>query len=605
MSADSTLARIDFGEAASRNRFKGLVQVMRGYWSDYSLATISLGVAALLKTGTYLLLRFYIDTYLVAEARPVALPILALGFVAVAVFEGGFTYLSGRLAAHTAEGVAQRLRNYVYDHLQHLPFRYHDGMQTGELVSRATSDVDAIRRFFAEQAIGAGRIILLFTVNLGALLYIHPGLAWRSVLVIPLIVVISLFFFRRISDLYEAYQEQEATLSTTLQENLSGVRVVRAFARQSHEREKFERDNWEKFQRGRSVLIMHSLFWPLTDILLGVQLLGGYYIAARMAIDGQITIGTYLAYAGLLIWLIFPMRTLGRLIVQMSTGMVSFGRVREILQESREPLEAGSDNERQSLRGEIEYRSVSLSYDGASEALQDIDLHIQPGETVALIGSTGSGKTSLVNLLPRFYEYTKGEVRLDGRPLTDYSRRYLRSQIGIVEQEPFLFSRTIGENIAYGVGRAVSQDEIRAAARAAAIDEVIQTFPDGYDTLVGERGVTLSGGQKQRVAIARTILKDPRILILDDAMSSVDSETELAIRQALADLRVGRTTFIIAHRVQSAMEADQVLVFDHGRIIERGTHQELVERGGMYAQVFEVQAQMEVELEKDISSVGG
>lgn len=605
MSADSTLARIDFGEAASRNRFKGLVQVMRGYWSDYSLATISLGVAALLKTGTYLLLRFYIDTYLVAEAQPVALPILALGFVAVAVFEGGFTYLSGRLAAHTAEGVAQRLRNYVYDHLQHLPFQYHDGMQTGELVSRATSDVDAIRRFFAEQAIGAGRIILLFTVNLGALLYIHPGLAWRSVLVIPLIVVISLFFFRRISDLYEAYQEQEATLSTTLQENLSGVRVVRAFARQSHEREKFERDNWEKFQRGRSVLIMHSLFWPLTDILLGVQLLGGYYIAARMAIDGQITIGTYLAYAGLLIWLIFPMRTLGRLIVQMSTGMVSFGRVREILQESRESLEAGSDNERQPLRGEIEYRSVSLSYDGASEALQAIDLHIQPGETVALIGSTGSGKTSLVNLLPRFYEYTKGEVRLDGRPLTDYSRRYLRSQIGIVEQEPFLFSRTIGENIAYGVGRAVSQDEIRAAARAAAIDEVIQTFPDGYDTLVGERGVTLSGGQKQRVAIARTILKDPRILILDDAMSSVDSETELEIRQALADLRVGRTTFIIAHRVQSAMEADQVLVFDHGRIIERGTHQELVERGGMYAQVFEVQAQMEVELEKDISSVGG
>lgn len=605
MSADTTLATIDFSEVASSNRFKGLLRIMRGYWSTYSMATISLGLAALLKTGTYLLLRFYIDTYLVAESQPVALPILALGFVGVAVFEGGFTYLSGRLAAHTAEGVAQRLRNYVYDHLQHLPFRYHDGMQTGELVSRATSDVDAIRRFFAEQAIGAGRIILLFTVNLGALLYIHAGLAWRSVLVIPLIVVISLFFFRRISDLYESYQEQEATLSTTLQENLSGVRVVRAFARQSHEREKFEKDNWEKFQRGRSVLIMHSLFWPLTDILLGIQLLGGYYMAARMAIDGQITIGTYLAYAGLLIWLIFPMRTLGRLIVQMSTGMVSFGRVREILEQNREPLEAGSDNGRQPLRGEIEYRSVSLSYDGHSEALQDIDLHVQPGQTVALLGSTGSGKTSLVNLLPRFYEYTSGEVLLDGRPLTEYSRRYLRSQIGIVEQEPFLFSRTIGENIAYGVGRAVTREEIRAAAQAAAIDEVIQTFQDGYETLVGERGVTLSGGQKQRVAIARTILKDPRILILDDAMSSVDSETELEIHRALADLRVGRTTFIIAHRVQSAMEADQVLVFDHGRIIERGTHQELVETGGMYARVYEVQAQMEVELEKDISSVSG
>lgn len=605
MSAETSLGTIDLGAGESGNRLVGLLRIMRGYGASYSLATFSLGLAALLKTGTYLLLRFFIDTYLVSDSQPVALPLVALAFVGVAAFEGAFTYLSGRLAAHTAEGVAQRLRNYVYDHLQHLPFRYHDGMQTGELVSRATSDVDAIRRFFAEQAIGAGRIILLFAVNLAALLFIHPGLAWRSVLVVPVIVVISLFFFRRISDLYEAYQEQEAALSTTLQENLSGVRVVRAFARQGYARQKFERDNWEKFQRGRSVLMMHSFFWPVTDILLGVQLLAGYYMAARMTIAGEITIGTYLAYAGILIWLIFPMRTLGRLIVQMSTGMVSFGRVREVLLQSREPLDLGTENDLQALRGEIEYRSVSLSYDGKSQALQEIDLHVQPGETVALLGSTGSGKTSLVNLLPRFYEYTGGQVLVDGRPLTDYSRRYLRSQIGVVEQEPFLFSRTIGENIAYGAGRDVSQDEIEAAAQGAAIHEVIGTFPDGYATLVGERGVTLSGGQKQRVAIARTILKDPPILILDDAMSSVDSETEMEIRGALADLRIGRTTFIIAHRVQSAMQADQVLVLDHGRIIERGTHQELLDLGGMYARVFQVQAQMEVELEKDISSVRG
>lgn len=605
MSADSSIGAFEFGDAATSSKLAGLLRMMRGYWSRYTMATLSLGLAALLKTGTYLLLRFYIDTYLVAESEPVALPVLALGFVGIAAFEGTFTYLSGRLAAQTAEGVAQRLRNYVYDHLQHLPFRYHDGMQTGELVSRSTSDVDAIRRFFAEQAIGAGRIILLFAVNLGALLLLHAGLAWRSVLVVPVIVVISLSFFGRISKLYEAYQQQEATLSTTLQENLSGVRVVRAFARQDHEREKFEVDNWEKFERGRKVLMMHSIFWPLTDILLGIQLLSGYYLAARMAIGGQITIGTYLAYSGILIWLIFPMRSLGRLIVQMSTGMVSFGRVREVLEQGRESLDAGSGSEQQPIRGEVEFRSVSLSYDGDHEALRDVSLHVRPGETVALLGSTGSGKTSLVNLLPRFYDYTGGEVLLDSRPLNGFSRRFLRSQIGIVEQEPFLFSRTIGENIAYGVGEIVSQEDIENAARAAAIDDVINSFPNGYDTLVGERGVTLSGGQKQRVAIARTILKDPRILILDDAMSSVDSETELEIRRSLAALRAGRTTFIIAHRVQSAMEADQVLVFDHGRIIEHGTHKDLLAKGGIYARVFEMQARMEVELEKDITSVSG
>jgi len=383
--------------------------------------------------------------------------------------------------------------------------------------------VDALRRFFSEQAIGVGRILLLFTINFSALLSLNVTLALISIIVVPFIFVTSIFFFRRVTKAYEAYQEQEAVLSTTLQENLTGVRVVKAFARQSYERDKFEKENWEKFQRGKRLSIMHSLFWPASDIICGFQMLGGFTVGALMAINGSISVGTYLAYAGLVVWLIWPMRNLGRLIVQTSTGMVSFGRVLEIIKQDREPLEDGDHQLQGEIRGELVFRDVCFEYDGEeASVLEEISFRCAPGEAVALLGSTGSGKTSLVNLLPRFYEYTAGSITLDGVELKRYSRKFLRSQVGIVEQEPFLFSRSIRENITYGVGRDVPQEEVEAAARAAAIHDVVMSFPDGYNTLVGEKGVTLSGGQKQRVAIARTLLKNPRILILDDSTSSVD-----------------------------------------------------------------------------------
>ncbi len=362
--------------------------------------------------------------------------------------------------------------------------------------------------------------------------------------------------------MYESYQEQEATLSTTLQENLTGVRVVKAFARQDFEGRKFEGENWEKYQRGRRLLRLHAIFWPTTDILLVAQLLTGYTLGALMAIQGTISVGTYLAYAGLLVWLIFPMRNMGRLIVQMSTGIVSFGRVMEVVRQSREDLLSGELQPSGPVRGEIAFDHVDFAYETEEPVLKDITFACQPGQVVALLGSTGSGKTSLVNLIPRFYDFTSGKITLDGRDLRTYPRAFLRAQVGLVEQEPFLFSRTIRENITYGVKRQVSQEDIEGAARAAAIHDVILTFPEGYDTLVGEKGVTLSGGQKQRVAIARTLLKDPRILILDDSTSSVDTETEVEIRGALARLMQGRTSFIIAHRIQSVMDADLILV--HG-----------------------------------------
>lgn len=586
-------------------RLAGLWQMLLGYRRRYLAATISLALAAATKTATYLLLAYFIDTVLgKGQGGAGILPLVALGFILLAFFEGGFTFLSGRLAAETAEGIALRLRTRLFDHLQHLSFTYHDQTKTGDLIQRVSSDVDAVRRFFADQAIECGRILMLFTINLAVLLNLNWQLALWSVVVVPFVAVASLYFFKRIETRYESYQEQDGRLSTTLQENLAGVRVVKAFARQAYERERFEHDNWEKYLRGRRLLIEHALYWPLTDVMCGIQLLAGLLIGAVMTLNGTLSLGDYLAYSGMIVWLIWPMRNLGRLIVQMSSGLVSYSRVAEVLAAEREPLDQGSHTPDSAVRGELLFSQVSFGYDVADNVLRDISFHCAPGQVIALLGPTGSGKTSLVNLLPRFYEYTGGSLTLDGVELNSYPRRYLRQQIGIVEQEPFLFSRTIRENITYGVGRNVGQAEIEAAAAAAAIHDVICSFPAGYDTLVGEKGVTLSGGQKQRITIARTLLKNPRILILDDSTSAVDSETEATIRSAMERLMVGRTTFIIAHRIQSVMNADLILVLDHGAIVQRGTHDELLGQPGMYRRVYDLQVHIEHELEKEIADVG-
>ncbi len=604
MSAIPAYLNFDLKNALAKNRLTGLWRMMSGFRGKYFAATISLGVAAIAKMATYMLLRYFVDNYFTNANPKYSLVMIALGFVLLALVEGGFTFNSGRLAARTAEGITRRNRNYLFDHIQHLSFSYHSQTTTGELIQRATSDVDAIRRFYADQAIGFGRVILLFAINFGAILRLNVQLALISIIAVPFVVLASFFFFRRITKAYQAYQEQDAILSTTLQENLSGVRVVKAFARQQFEIEKFERDNMEKFIRGKRLNKMHAYFWPVTDVICGLQILAGYFVAAQMAINGSITVGTVLAYMGLVVWIVYPMRNLGRLIVQISSGMVSYNRVMDIIREDREPLDSGDHKPTQAPSGELVFENVGFEYEPGKPVLEDITFACKPGQVVALLGSTGSGKTSLVNLLPRFHDYTQGQIYLDGVELNRFTRRYLRQHIGIVEQEPFLFSRSIRENISYGVGREVSDEEIEKAARAAAIHDVILTFPHGYHTVVGERGVTLSGGQKQRVAIARTLLKNPRILILDDSTSSVDTETEAEIREALQNLMRERTTFIIAHRIQSIMDADLILVMDNGRIVQHGKHEDLVNQEGIYRQIFNIQTRIEEELEKEIASVG-
>ncbi len=593
----------DLKQTVTDNRLLGLWRMLTGYRWFFVGATAAVGLAAVFHTGFYFLLRYYTDNVLGEPALQDRLPWVALGVVVLALFQGLFTFLGGRWAAAAAEGATIRLRDYLYDHIQRLSFSYHDRTATGELIQRATSDVDAMRLFYAEQAIGFGRVIMLFLVNFVALLFLNQQLALISVIVIPFLLLVSALFFGRIAKRFEEFQEQEAKLSTTLQENLSGIRVVRAFARQEYEEEKFEGDNFERFRRGKRLLVMHAFYWPSTDILVGGQMLIGFAVGALMAINGTITVGTYLAYLGLLGWLLWPMRNLGRLIVQMSQGMVSYSRVRDVIKEDREPIYAGNVRPDCPIKGDVRFENVSFEYDGDATVLHDISFHCPPGTSVALIGSTGSGKSSLVNLLLRFYEYTSGSIKLDGVELKEYQRYYLRRQIGIVQQEAFLFSRTIVDNIRYGVDRDVTDEEVAEAARAAAIHDVILSFPDGYNTIVGEQGVTLSGGQKQRIALARTLLKDPHLLILDDATSAVDTETEAAIRDSLEQLIPGRTTFIIAHRIQTVMSADLILVLEKGRIVQCGTHEVLIQEEGPYREVFKLQTLIENELEQDLAKV--
>ncbi len=590
---------LDLKKTISTNRLVGLWRLLGGFRLIYLGAVVTLAIATAAKTVTYLLLRYFIDEALLAAPEHAAAPfwLIALGFVALAILQGGFTFLSGKLTARSAEGAILRLRNYLFDHIQRLSFTYHDHAQTGELVQKCSSDVDMIRRFFAEQAIGLGRIGLLFVINFAALLLINVKLALISLISMPIVITISIYFFKKIYTAYDAHQNQEGILSTTLQENLSGVRVVKAFARQQFEIDKFEQQNSKQYRLGRQLTRLHSLFWPIVETISGVQMVLVFFVGALMAINGEITVGSYLAVAGLVIWIIWPMQQLGRLIVATSMGLVSYSRVAEIINEPAEELNEAQTGAAKPVKGHLEFHNVSFEYDDHSRILHHISFAVEPGETVALLGPTGSGKSSLVNLLPRFYDYTGGSILLDGLELRNYPKYALRRQIGIVEQEPFLFSRTVRENIAYGVDRTVSDEEIEAAARAAAIHDVIMTFPDGYNTLVGEKGVTLSGGQKQRVTIARTLLKDPAILIFDDAVSAVDTETETEIHAALERLRQGRTTFIIAHRIQTVMQADKILVLEKGQIVQQGSHQQLLTQDGIYRRIYQLQAQIEQDIQ--------
>ncbi len=597
-------AALDMAKVLStKNKLLSLWHLMHGYHFHYFVSTVFLALAAFARTGMYIFLGNFIDRLMNEKLIGQELTLEALTFGSLIALQALSSFMSSWMANFSAENTTRRLRDYLFDHIQRLSYSYHSESKTGDLLERATSDVDTLRRFFADQAIGVGRIVMIFIISFAAIARMNLRLAFVSIIIIPIVLVVSILFFKRLSKTYEAYQEQGAILTTDLQENLSGIRVVKAFARQEYEIEKFDKENAAKLRLGKKFNWMHALFWPLSDIICSAQNVGSTFYAATMVLNNLMTIGDFISFSGLLGWLIWPIRNLGRLIIDTSRALVSYDRISVVLKAPEEDMTSCTYQPEDSVKGQITFDTVSFAYEKDFTVLDDVSFTCEAGQVVALLGSTGSGKTSLVNLLPRFYDVTSGRILLDGVNLNEYSREFLRSQIGIVEQEPFLFSCSIRDNITYGIHREVTQEEIEEAAREAAIHDVILGFKHGYDTLVGERGVTLSGGQKQRLAIARTLLINPRILILDDSTSSVDMETEVQIRAALDSLMNNRTTFIIAHRIQSIMNADLILVFDKGKIVQMGEHNSLLNQDGIYKDIYDIQARIDSALQEEINSV--
>jgi ATP-binding cassette subfamily B multidrug efflux pump len=535
----------------------------------------------------------------------------ALLIIGIGVIHAALTYFQSYLSEWIAAHIGYDLRNQLYDHIQHLPFTYHDHAQTGQLISRCIEDVRSIERFTGYGVVDLIRLSLLL-VGIVVLLFIqNPNLAAITLIpMIPLVLMTS-NFGTRIGKLFLAVDNALGELSSRLQENVTGVQVVRAFAREPHEIHRFDDANRNLYEARVTVLTEWSKIMPTSNLLVTLGTILILWFGGRMVLGGEITIGEVVAFNGYLLLLAAPAQQLTWLVNMAGEAIAGVQRTFEILDKVPDIQSPADAIVLPSLSGRVEFQGICFRYKGEnSHALEDINLIVEPNQLIALIGPTGSGKTSLVNLIPRFYDASEGALLVDGHDVKQVDLFSLRRQIGIVLQTSLLFSASIRENIAYGRPDA-SEEEIIAAAKAAQAYDFILEFPDGFDTIVGERGVTLSGGQRQRVAIARALLMDPRILILDDSTSSVDTQTERLIQKALDKLMEGRTTFVIAHRLTTVRRADLILVMNEGGIVEQGTHKELLQLNGLYREIYDLQLrdqeqfQEEMEaLEKDVQSKG-
>jgi len=513
-----------------------------------------------------------------------ALLLLGLG-LASAVLNLGNRYLSEWIAVR----VGYDLRNRMYNHIQQLPFTYHDHVQSGQLISRCIEDVRSIERFAGSSVADLVRFVILTVGILWIMLADNARLAVISLLpIIPLILMTS-SFGTKIGALFFAVDQAIGDVSNRLQENVVGIQVVRAFARENYEIDRFAKANKSVFNTWLEVINQWSRIMPTTNWLIAVSTILILWFGGQMVMDGTLTIGAIVAFNAYVLMMAEPAQQLTGLVNAGGEAAAGAQRVFEVLDTHPEIHSPKDAVVLDTLRGEAEFRGIGLRYkDEVTASLSDISLKVESNQLVALIGPTGSGKTSLVNLIPRFYDVTQGSVFVDGQDVRAVDLVSLRRQIGIVLQTSLLFSDTIKGNIAYGRPDA-TMDEVIAAAKAAQAHEFIEGFPNGYDTVVGERGVTLSGGQRQRVAIARALLMNPRILILDDSTSSVDTQTEKLIQAALDNLMEGRTTFVIAHRLSTVRRADMIIVMDKGRIVERGTHDELLKLNGLYTEIHDLQ----------------
>ena len=567
--------------------YQRLLGYLKPYPKPLILGYSAMLVATVLNLLIPLLIKFAIDVGL-ADGRAIALFAAGGLILLIALIRGVVGFGQRYYGEWLTHRVAYDLRNEFYNAVQHLPFAFHDQTHTGDLMSRATSDITETERF-----IGIGLMDLLAAVLLMggvtiAMLLESWQLALLALLPFPLLLFATIRFGGTVRPMFKRIQEQMGVLSTTMQESLTGIRVVKAFAREPYELEKFDRDNDEWFDRRYLLIQTWANNWPFFTFLVALSIFILLWFGGAMAIEGSITVGTLFAMISFVLMLSAPVQRLGFLVNLMATAGASSSRVFSIIDTPNE-IEIREDAiSLPETRGEVAFEQVGFAYAGGEKVLDDVTFYAKPGQKVALIGPTGSGKSTVTNLLPRFYDATEGRILLDGHDVRDLQLRDLREHIGMVLQDPFLFSQNIAENIAYG-HPAATMDEVVAAAKAARAHEFILKLENGYETRVGERGVTLSGGQKQRIAIARALLNDPRILILDDSTSSVDTETEHLIQQALETLMEGRTTFIIAQRLLTLKSADYILVLDHGRVVERGKHDALLAEDGLYREIYDLQ----------------
>lgn len=518
----------------------------------------------------------------------------ALALILMNVVNGVFTFIKGRSSAIASENIARKLRNDLYRHLQHLPFAYHVKAQAGELIQRCTSDVDTIRRFLAVQVMEVVNTVLMVVIAMSILLPRSVPITLYSLILVPPLFCFATWFFKMVHKSFEVADEADGVLNAVLQENLSGVRVVRAFGQQEREVEKFDRVNNDLRKKNLRLNELLAIYWGGGDAISMTQTLLTLVVCIIYACNGWITVGTLIVFTSTLGMLLFPIRQLGRTLSDAGKAMVSMKRVQAILHEEAEPDEPNAL--KPDLHGDIVFDHVSFAYpDDNVPVLRDVSFTIPAGKTAAVLGGTSSGKSTMMYLLQRLYTPTSGKITIGGVDIQQIDRKYLRAHVGLILQEPFLYSKSIRENV--GITAPEQEAErIEHAADIASASGFIAKADKGWETVVGERGVTLSGGQKQRIAIARTLLKDNNILIFDDSLSAVDTETDAQIRAALRHEQKDVTTLIISHRVTTLSQADLILVLENGQITQQGTHAELCSQPGLYQRINSIQNALEEEL---------
>jgi ATP-binding cassette, subfamily B, multidrug efflux pump len=523
--------------------------------------------------------------------------------LAIAILKGIFQFLTRWIVIGVSRDIEFDLRNDLFARLESLSYSYYQRNRTGDIMARATNDLSAVRNLLGPAIMYTANTIVLMAGALGFMVSISPRLTLYTFLPLPAASILIQYFGRRIHERFERIQAMFSDISARAQENFSGARLIRAYVQEEAEIRAFEKENQEYIRRSLKLVRLMGMLWPTLELMMGCAVVLVLWLGGREVLSGRISVGQFVSFSTYMMQLTWPIIALGYVINLFQRGTASLVRLNEIMQEQPEikdspgvqDLENDNDNARQ-IAGEIEFRGLNFSYEG-KPVLHDLNLRIPAGSSLAIVGPTGSGKTTLVSLIPRIYDADPGTVLIDGRPIREYSLAFLRRNIGFVPQETFLFSDRIRENIALGVNTATDA-EIHNAAEAANIATDIESFPEGYDTMVGERGITLSGGQKQRTAIARALIRNPKILILDDALSSVDTHTEDKILNHLRDVMRGRTTIFISHRVSTVRNADRIAVLHGGRIVELGTHDELLALNGYYSDLYNKQL-----LEEELAEV--